>query len=290
LFPAPRPPSPRFPEIYAPSHDLGYTLYPSRTTTYHYPTTSSRTLSLVSNASGFRSNREFDEPDSRPRVWMLGDSFVFGDGVEAADRLTEVIERLEPRWRIDNVGMTGWGVDLMVRAFEKISRLVKPDLVVLGFYTDDFHRSSAYFAGQGYALPKFVLVGDQLEDRPYPAVPVWRRIRILQGIDQITSRLSRNRYDLNLALLNRLRRNQYGVPIAVVFLPGRGDTPEDKERRHFLADWCAGASVPFLDLTNVIHQAGDVAFIPNNAHWSERGHLVAGTAIHAFLRESKMLP
>jgi len=37
---------------------------------------------------------------------------VLGDGVAAEHRLTEVIEQLEPGWRVDNLGMSGYGVDL----------------------------------------------------------------------------------------------------------------------------------------------------------------------------------
>jgi hypothetical protein len=287
--PPPSNPVPRFPELYTPDPELGYTLYPSRRTTYHYPVGSSRTLSLVSNADGFRDGREFDATDSRPRVWMLGDSLVLGDGVEAEDRLTEVIERLEPGWRVDNLGMTGWGLDLMLRAFEKISRRVSPDLVVLAMYTDDFQRLHPYFAAQGYAIPKFVLIDGKLEERAYPAVPLWYQIRSLYAVNELAYRPGRNRYDFHVALLERLRRNRNGVPVAVVFLPGRADTDEDKQRRQFLGNWCRTAAVPFLDLTTVIHAAGAKAFIPNNAHWNELGHTLAGTAIHAFLRDSGLV-
>lgn len=287
--PPPVAPIPRHPELYRPDPELGYTLWPSKHLTYHYPPSSPRTISVVSNADGFRNGREFDEPDSRQRVWMLGDSFVFGDGVEAADRLTEVIERLEPGWRVDNLGMTAWGLDLMVRAFERISRRVKPDVVVLAFYTDDFRRLGPHYAGEGYPFPKFELVGGTLEDRPFPSLPMWHRLRTVQAIEQIHSHLTRNRYDLNEALLNRLRQNRLGVPIAVVFLPGHADTEEDKTRRGFLDRWCREASVPYLDLSEVIHNVGRAAFIPNNFHWNEHGHELAGTAIHAFLRDSGRL-
>src|SRR5688572_11790827 len=80
-FPPPNsPPIPRLPGFYRPDPEIGYTLWPSRRTTYRYPIGSRYEFELVSNADGFRSARAFDEPDSRPRVWVLGDSMVFGDG------------------------------------------------------------------------------------------------------------------------------------------------------------------------------------------------------------------
>lgn len=287
----PPPPTPvqRRPDLYRPDPDLGYTLKPSTRTTYHYPVSSPKVFSLVSNSDGFRNQREFDEPDSRPRIWMLGDSMVLGDGVDSADRLTEVIEGLEPRWRVDNLGMSGWGIDLMVRAFERVSRRVRPDVVVLAFYTDDFRRLGPFYTGQGYPFPKFELDGDRLVSVPFPTLPSWRRLRVVQAVEQGYWRFRRNRFDLNGAVLERLHRGvrEQRAAFVVAFLPGTGDTPEDRSRRGWLRDWCAKAQVPFVDLTATIHGAGaGGTFIPDNPHWNERGHRLAGEAIHRLLRET----
>lgn len=282
------PPVPRYPGFHRPDPELGHTLWPSKLTTYRYPVGSRHEFVLASNADGFRNPREFDEPDSRPRVWVLGDSMVLGEGVAAEDRLTEVIERLEPRWRVDNMGMTGFGLDLMVRAFERFSKRVKPDVVVLAFYTDDFRRLIPFSGGLGYPFPKFELRDGGLVSVPFPSLPLWRRLRVVQAVEQTYWRLNRNRFDLNGALLERLHggvREQQGA-FVVAFLPGRGDTPEDRQRRTWLRDWCGKARVPFVDLTDTIHGARGAAFIPDNSHWNPQGHRLAGEAIHRFLRET----
>ena len=286
----PPPPTPvaRRTDLYAPDSEVGYTLRPSSQTTYTYPIGSSHVLSLVSNASGFRSPREIDEPDSRTRIWVLGDSMVLGDGVPVTDRLTEVMETLEPRWRVDNLGMTGWGLDLMVRATERALRRVRPDVVVLAFYTDDFRRLQPYYSGQGYAIPKFELSGGRLRSVPFPTMPFWRRLRVIQAVEQGYWRVERNRFDLNGALIARLRLSlaQVHTSLAVVFLPGRSDTDEDRTRRTWLLRWCDGTGTPFLDLTETIHGAGvENVYIQNNPHWNEKGHRLAGEAIQRFVNE-----
>jgi hypothetical protein len=290
--PPPSTPVPRRPDLYRADPELGYTLVPSTRTTYRYPLNSTRDIALVSNADGFRSDREIDAPDPRRRLWMLGDSMVLGDGVDAADRLTEVIEQRAPGWRVDNLGMTGWGLDLMVRAFEKMSRRIRPDVLVLAFYTDDFRRLGPYYSGQGYPAPKFQLKDGVLSEAPFPAAPsFWSRLRLVQAVQQIVWRLTRNQYDLNAALLDRLRRDTgTDTALAVVFVPGRGDTSEDQERRAFLAAWCLRTQTPFLDLTTTIHGPDiDAAFIPGNPHWSEHGHRLAGEAIHKFLQAGALI-
>jgi hypothetical protein len=286
----PPPPVPvaRFPDLYTAHPELGYTLKPSAELRYVYPLRSTNVVLAVTNRDGFRNAREFDGPDPRPRIWVLGDSMVLGEGVAADDRLTEVVESLEPGWRVDNMGMSGWGLDLMVRAFERISQRVRPKVIVLGFYTDDFRRLLPYYSGQGFAIPKFQLTGDGLVSVPYPPLPYWRRLRTVQAIEQSYWRFRRNRFDLNEALLERLRHDcEPNTLLTVAFLPGRGDTEEDRLRRSWLRAWCERTHTPFLDLTDVIQHVGlELTYITDNPHWNARGHRVAGEAIHRFLRET----
>jgi len=290
--PPPQVLKPLRPEFNRPDPELGYTLKPLLRTTFRYPPTSTRDLDLVSNRDGFRNSREFDEPDSRPRLWVLGDSLTSGEGVNAADRITEVIERLEPGWRVDNLAMTSWGLDSMVRAYERLSHRLRPSAVLLNFYTDDFRRLRPYYAGMGYPFVKFELEGGRLVDVPFPDPPgFFGRLRVVQAVEQSYWRFARNRYELNKALLDRLReRTEPGTRLAAAFLPGTGDTQEDKTRRGFLRDWCQQTGTPYFDLTDTMHGAGnDAVFIPGNPHWNERGHELAGRTLHQFLKDAQVL-
>ncbi|MEQ1897985.1 MAG: hypothetical protein ABL971_11430 [Vicinamibacterales bacterium] len=247
-----RPPNnpikPGQPEVYQPDAAIGYRLWPSRTTTHRYPQWSEELIALVSNSDGFRSSREFDERDGRRRVLVVGDSFVFGMGVRQDERVTELLEALEPRWRVDNMGMTGWGLDLMIRALEQYGKKADPDIVVLAVYTDDFRRLLPYYAGAGYGYAKFEISGSGLVTVPYPYPRFWERLRLVQFMYQTTWNRDRNRYDLNGALLDRYLKDAdtIGFKPVVVFLPGRGDTGEDQQRRGFLREWAARHDVPTL--------------------------------------------
>jgi hypothetical protein len=171
--------------------------------------------------------------------------------------------------------MTGWGLDLMVRAFERISRRVTPDVTVLAFYTDDFRRLRPRYTGMGYALPRFELVDGKLIDLPPPGpLPAWRRLRLVQAVEQTYWRFARNQFALNGALLDRLHARTEGhSKLFVVFVPGRADTDEDQRRRGFLSEWCQRNNIPFLDLTETMKAAGvDPLHIPGNYHWNRRGH------------------
>jgi hypothetical protein len=277
---------PAEPDLYESSPVFGYGLKPSRTVLHRYPPTSPDLIPLVSNSDGFRAHREFGGADPRYRILVVGDSFVFGAGVRAEERLTEQLEAMEPAWRVDNLGMGGWGLDLMMRALEHIAPKAKPDLVVLAVYTDDFRRLLPRYAGMGYAYDKFELVNGELKTVAFSYPAPWQRMRIIQALQKVAWRWDVNRYELNEALLNRYlgtARVMSFRPV-VAFLPGRGDTAGDQERRAFLRAWSKTKGVAYLDLTDPIHARGvGKTYLRNNWHWNAEGHRIAAEQLRQLL-------
>src|SRR5439155_20733292 len=111
-------------------------------------------LTLVSHQVGFRGRRELLEAAGGRRVVVLGDSMVFGVGVEEAERCTELLEALEPGWRVDNLGMVGYGPDLMLRALEAVGLDPPPDVVVLVIFSHDVYRVAPEAPGVGFSIPR----------------------------------------------------------------------------------------------------------------------------------------
>ena len=280
--------STRRPDLYQFDEKIGYRLWRSTATSDRYPATAPNVVPLVSNSDGFRSAREFDEVDSRQRILMIGDSFVFGVGVRAEERLTEVLESQMPGWRVDNLGMTGWGIDLMLRGLEHVGLKAQPDIIVLAVYTDDFRRLLPYYAGSGFEIPKYEVVDGALVSRPYPAATGWRRLHLIHVFYSIYWRLikERNRFDLNEVLLDRFIEvaKINNSELVVLFIPGKGLTGEDRRRRAFLEIWAQRSEIPFLDLTDAIHSAGiDKTYIKGNWHWNATGHSIAASELKYFL-------
>jgi hypothetical protein len=211
---------------------------------------------------------------------------VFGLGVRAEDRLSEQLEMIEPAWRVDNMGMTGWGLDLMIRALEHLGRKADPDVVVLVVYTDDFRRLHPYYAGLGYAFPKFDLVDTQLTSHPYVYPQWWERLRIVQAVYQTRWQLDRDRLQLNAALLERYEwlAQSMGFAPVIVFAPGTVETDGDRTRRAFVTNWAITHRILFLDLTPAIYGAGVAnTFIKDNWHWSPRGHRIAAEELRTLI-------
>jgi lysophospholipase L1-like esterase len=281
-------------DLYQRFDPYGYRLWPSRTMTYQYPREHPRELTLKSNSHGFRSRREFDERDDRPRILFLGDSMVFGEGVEESERFTDLLEAWQPAWRVDNLGMTGFGPDLMLRAFEEVGVGLRPRLVVLCLYTDDFRRVAPYYAGAGFPIPRFTLQSGRLTTVAYPTPHIWERLHLTSFVQEASSRLLNRAADsnplmrLNQAIFDRFLDRARGVnaAFALVFIPERRDTPASQMRRKWLRAFAAQKGVGYLDLTDSIHRVGpDQAYIPDNWHLNSKGHEVVADALLRFLSD-----
>lgn len=271
-------------EAYEP---YGYRLIPSRRATYLYPRSNPRTLSLVSNSDGFRASRELDKPDSRHRILFVGDSFVFGDGVEESERFTNVLETSKPSWRIDNLGMVGYGPDLMIRALEVVGLKLKPAVVVFCMYTDDFRRVRPEYAGTGFLIPRYKLEYGHLVSTPYPVPNLWNRLSLSVAVDKVLWNYASWQWDLNQAILDRFEQLAvtHRFQKAIIFLPGREDTRHDRERRSWLEQYASRHATPFLDVSDAIHRMGEQVFIEDNPHLNPAGHRVVAGELDRFLSE-----
>ncbi len=285
--PPPYPPACGRPELYEPYEPYGYRLHPSRTMQYEYPRHNPRTLTVVSNPHGFRSQRDPLVPCSPPRIVFLGDSFVFGEGVEQAERFTNVLASRQPTWCIDNLGMTGFGLDTMLRAYEEIGIRAQPDVLIICVYGDDLRRVDPYYAGVGFEIPRFELRDDRLVSIPYPRRRFWQGLHLAELGRRVHWKWTDAERKLNTALLERLLElaHQHQTQPGIVYLPARQDLPVDVRRRTWLAEFAQTHDCPFVDLTASVLRVGDDAFIERNWHYNAVGHTVTADAVEDFLDE-----
>jgi hypothetical protein len=282
----PYPPVTSRPELYQEFEPYGYRLWPSRTNTYLYPRKNPRQLTVVSNSAGFRDSRELHEPDHRTRILVVGDSFVFGEGVEERERFTNVLEIMEPGWRVDNLGMTGFGPDLMLRALEEIGLESSPNAVAFCIYTDDFRRVQPHYAGVGFKIPRFELKSHRLVTVSYPSPRMWDELHCVQMMRQLYWNRTNALYELNAAIFDRFLElsKKHGFTPLFIFLPAQKDYSIDKARRTWLRKYAEQHAAPFLDLTDKIHSVKtDSVFIPSNMHLNPSGHNLVAAELHRFL-------
>ena len=93
---------------------------------------------FTTNSMGLRDEEGAGLTRERPvRVVALGDSFTWGFGVNDDEIYTSVIEELEPRIEVVNLGVTAYGLRQEINYFRKLGTSMDPDIVLLALVMND---------------------------------------------------------------------------------------------------------------------------------------------------------
>lgn len=103
------------------------------------------------NSLGFRDHRDYtlEKPPRTLRILVLGDSVTFGHGTLDDTTYPFLLEQRLKAWRPDvnwevwNLGVPGYNTRQELTYLEEIGPLAQPDLVVVGFYPNDFTGNNA---------------------------------------------------------------------------------------------------------------------------------------------------
>ena len=98
------------------------------------------------NSLGFRDRKEYslEKPPNTFRIIVLGDSVTFGHGTLDETTYPYLLEQQLRAWRPDvnwevwNLGVPGYNTGQALAYLEEIGPRAKPDLVIVGFYPNDF--------------------------------------------------------------------------------------------------------------------------------------------------------
>lgn len=112
-------------------------------------------MKVTVNSHGFRDREYSPAKGDDYRIAVLGDSITFGNGVPIEEAYSEVLEaslndRFERRVDVLNMGVGGYDVVQEVAQLEHYGLRFDPDLVILGFCTNDigdFTANEKYLRG-----------------------------------------------------------------------------------------------------------------------------------------------
>lgn len=114
------------------------------------------------NSAGFRGTREYDvqKPEGVIRIAALGDSFVFGFGVQDTETFSALLEADGGGREVLNCGVPGYGIDQIYLSYREVAKNYHPDIVLIGVFPEDFWRCTRSFADSGHVKPYFSLTKD----------------------------------------------------------------------------------------------------------------------------------
>jgi lysophospholipase L1-like esterase len=99
---------------------------------------------LSVNKYGYRDREVAPKDPNRYRIAVIGDSFTWGQGIEARERFTNLVEdALGPRYEVLNLGLPGHDMpqhlDVLAQALT-----AKPDFVLLQLFINDFETTEMH--------------------------------------------------------------------------------------------------------------------------------------------------
>ncbi len=259
---------------------------------------------IRTNAHGFRSPPVLDAPPGQRgrRVLILGDSNVFGTGVERSQRFDALLSSLVvdgTSVEVINTAVSGWSTDQEMRLLERVGAAFEPDLTLLFVHENDLAGNLSN-ESSGSWKPRFQLVEGALVLEP----PGWRApaSRMRRRSDAFALALAAfsallpdppapktDAQELLLRLVEHTARAARAADsrfaLALQSRPGT-PRPASGEWKHAVRRLAVQNAWPLVDLDPVLRHADESAgtyAADDPIHWSAKGHAAVGARICAFL-------
>lgn len=148
---------------------------------------------VTTNAHGMRGEEvPVEAPPGVQTVAMLGDSFVWGYGVNDDETMAVHLDRALAGARVLNFGVCGYGTDQAYLHYREVARQFEPDVVVLAFFPQNDYADNLEGRAAPNHRPYFAFDADGvLRAQNLPLPP---RDHIMQpremGFDEVAQRRS----------------------------------------------------------------------------------------------------
>lgn len=156
----------------------------------------SKKIKIETNTEGFRDD-DFIKFNDTKRIVFLGDSFVWGWGIEKEGRFDELLQsKLGQSWQVFNLGMNGYSSDQEIILYDQYNSQLAPNVVVLIFFANDLNDN---LAAAAYSKPKPLFVKNNGVYKIIPPAANDNDKRNVTGLSSnIKSKFSKNLYSTRI--------------------------------------------------------------------------------------------
>jgi lysophospholipase L1-like esterase len=275
-------------------------------------------VSVKINSKGLRDVEHSSEKSNEAkRVLVLGDSFVWGFGVEAEQRFTDILQReMKPtidKVEVINAGVSGWSTDQELLWLEKYGLDYNPDLVILLFYQNDLEDNLRYMVNNFYHKPRFVIGGDGeliLTGTPCPhASRVLLTLKYFRNhssivalLGNLTYRSSFNVGQLIFGNTNINRDTHQEIILSLTLIRRIKDLLYRRGISFMLITYCDGDQscatlsvlakqhdIVGISVDNLAGYSRNLMTIKDDGHWNAVGHSFVGKALSEFIQNQGLL-
>lgn len=309
--------------IYKSDERLGWTGMPNVTTRMHVPVLPRLTVqsfTVRTNNLGFRDD-DVRAKKTKQRVLILGDSLLWGLGVDNKNMASEILEKklFRGKTEVINMAMNAYSTDQEFLVFSSAGKKYKPDNVFLFFYPNDVlgNLCSVFYRSK---KPKFVMDEGKLQlipaelagkDDPdsrnvalnckkdedftgflktYPA-EYERGVRLTE---EIILRLFREvsatgaRFFLFYAPhFAQIYDSEWKHSVDAMHVPDAG--MERYKLQNILRAFCRRNGIAFVDMTPVFQKRSRAEydfFNRYHGHWNEKGNALAAEIMYSAINDA----
>jgi len=101
-----------------------------------------RNITYIHNSEGIRTEKEITLEKTRPRIAIIGDSFVYGVGLDQYDLIGSRLQESLPEYEIISAGTIGYSTTQYEQIYYYRLRKYNPDIVIFISYVNDFAENS----------------------------------------------------------------------------------------------------------------------------------------------------
>lgn len=277
------------------------------------------------NPQGFHDTDLFEDSEDLQnaslRALMLGDSFTFGATAEIGKSWVETVEKQLPDALVWNTGIGGSGTNQAVEWLKAYAPIETPDVVVLGFFMNDFEDNmfpldSYYFArtADGYIYPIRQYRADdagnvtkidnqtdlyyrfnQVEPPPNEFDRWLGRTRlgslllntagtVQNMLAKVDGQRRQAQVDATRVFLKALKdyTDEHEIPFFILLIPEREDIPAPDEMFNSAIQLFEELDIPYLNPRDSL-TVEDYAPEPD-IHWNNGGHEIGGMMVAGCLK------
>jgi lysophospholipase L1-like esterase len=280
---------------------------------------------IAHNAAGFRKQVNLDSKLNQAphRVFVFGDSFVWGWGVAQGEVFTDRLNLLLPNYSVHNYGIDGIGTVVEYELFSKeVRKLVRPDdVVILMFCNNDFvdnvdRKKLHAEAANGEvkvvnpAKPLTTPAGDWIKNHSYLCNYVWfradlyRLTRVNRKIEDETLGSTMAETDERFAVVKhflakfqadceaaRARFIVVHIPAQVELSESRAERPNkqanEKARGETMFSITRALRIETIDLLPSFlarkNKTGETLTFTTDGHWNSTGHQAVAELLSEYL-------
>lgn len=261
------------------------------------------------NQNGLRDeNYSYERVQNISRILVLGDSFVFGYGVNQKEVFTEIIERKLKNLEVINAGVPGYGPDQELIWLQKEGLKYKPDLIILVISPNDFNDIVWDRGYWNISKPRFIIKNNTLFltnrtnlkviERKYSVLDnffIYEFLRMKYFFTFEFEYFHNNntedeRLKLMKMILEEIKITSERIPskfLIVIF-------NESENRENFFQEYGAENEVLVLNLRSGLKEFREKnpnvnIYFKYNQHWNQIGHKLVADLISRYLIQNNLV-